>query len=238
MPPEQTQATHAGLPPKESPERQKAQGTLRSLHNWREASAATAIVMAAMLPFAIEWHVSYLTAIATSLISALALAFGFHLARARHLATLAIFPEFAKLPELAGIRERLSSAPNRHALASGLRRTAAPTQPPRRFDCCPVLPDRVAAVRPELLKLASALEQNTDPDPPSVALIHELLPNGCSPLYNPNIPAHYLYTTLTRAHAGITAQTTNLTHTETHTTPHKNHTVMRTASRRPEPPPK
>ena len=207
MPSEHTHATNAGLPPSEPPERQKAQSTLQSLENWREGSAATAIVMAALLPFAAAWHVGYLTAIIASLISALALGLGCHLARVRRLATLAIFPEFAKLPELAGTRERLSSAPNRHALASGLRRTAAPTQPPRRFDCCPVLPDRVAAVRPDLLSLASALEHNTDPDPAGVALIHELLTNGCSPLYNPNVPTDQLHSTLRRAHAAITDQT-------------------------------
>jgi hypothetical protein len=101
---------------------------------------------------------------------------------------------------------RLQSSRTRRALAAGLRRTADPIQPPRRFDPCPVLADRAAAVRDQLLELANALEQTTTPDPACVALIRELLTNGTSPLYNPNLPARDLQTTLTRARAGITAQ--------------------------------
>ena len=96
-------------------------------------------------------------------------------------------------------RRRLISARNRRKLADGLRRTAAAEQPPRRFDCCPVLADRVAGVRYELLLLADALEHSTDPDPSSVALIRELLTSGCSPLYNANVPAGALHATLARA---------------------------------------
>jgi hypothetical protein len=162
--------------------------------------------MAALLPFAVAWHVSYLVAIAASLISALTLALGCHAVREQRLRTLATFPEFAQLPDLAGTRRRLVSPRNRRALANWLRQTAAPTQPPRRFDCCPVLPDRVAAVRAELLTLADALEHSTDPDPASVALIHELLADACSPLYNPNAPADDLHATLTRASTAIAAQ--------------------------------
>ena len=84
-------------------------------------------------------------------------------------------------------RRRMVSARHRRALAHGLRRTAASTQPPTRFDVCPLLLDRVAPLRPELLQIAAALEQTPDPDPTSVALIHELLRDGCSPLYNPNV---------------------------------------------------
>jgi hypothetical protein len=96
----------------------------------------------------------------------------------------------------------------RRALAAGLRRTADPEQPPRRFDCCPVLPDRIAAVRIELLQLATDLEQTQQPDPASVALIHELLTAATSPLYNPNRSADDLRDTLARAHARITTQPT------------------------------
>jgi hypothetical protein len=101
---------------------------------------------------------------------------------------------------------RLLSTRHRRALAQGLRRTATPTQPPTRFDVCPILLDRVAPLRPELLQIAAALEQTHDPDPSSVALIHELLKDGCSPLYNPNVPAAELRTVLTRARAGLGAQ--------------------------------
>jgi hypothetical protein len=114
-----------------------------------------------------------------------------------------IFPEFAQLPELAGRRERLVSPRNRRALATSLRQTVAPTQPARRVDCCPVLPERVASARPALLRLASALERNREPDPASVALVQELLSDGCGPLYNPNLPADDLRRAITRASAGI-----------------------------------
>jgi hypothetical protein len=122
---------------------------------------------------------------------------------------LAIFAELADLPDLARKRKRLQSTRTRHALAAGLRRTAATPQPPRRFDCCPVLPDRVAAVLTELLQLATDLEQTEQPDPVSVALIHELLTDATSPLYNRNRSPDDLSDTLTRAHAGITAQPTS-----------------------------
>ena len=103
-------------------------------------------------------------------------------------------------------RRRLVSARHRRALARGLRRTAASLQPQTRFDVCPILLDRVAPLRPELLQIATALEQTHDPDPTSVALIHELLADGCSPLYNPNVLAADLRAALRRARAGLAAQ--------------------------------
>ena len=66
-----------------------------------------------------------------------------------------------------------------------------------------MLRDRVSVVRTEMLELARALEQAASPDPTSVALIRELLTNGCSPLYNPNLSTDELRATLTDAHAGM-----------------------------------
>jgi hypothetical protein len=125
--------------------------------------------------------------------------------RERRLPALAAIPGLAQLPGLTGKRRRLISARNRRKLADGLRRTASAEQPPRRFDCCPVLADRVAGVRYELLLLADALQHSTDPDPSSVALIRELLTSGCSPLYNANVPAEDLHATLAHASAQIAA---------------------------------
>jgi hypothetical protein len=207
-PPKRTHPTHEKLPPHPPPGRHTVQSSLATLRNWREGSAATAIVMAALLPFAVAWHTTYLTAIATCLIAAAILAATCHITREHRVATLAVIPELTQLPEFAAKHKRLLSTRNRQALAAGLRRTAAPTQPPRRFDTCPILPDRVAAVRPELLQLANALEQTNDLDPASVALIHELLTNACSPLYNPNLPADDLHATISRAHAGIFVRAT------------------------------
>jgi hypothetical protein len=55
-----------------------------------------------------------------------------------------------------------------------------------------------------MLELADELELADHPDPTAVALIRELLTNGTSPLYNPNLTADDLHTTLARARAGIT----------------------------------
>jgi hypothetical protein len=161
-------------------------------------------VCSGLLPFAIAWHTTYAVAVAAALIGSAFLALGCHLARERRLSTLATFPELAALPDLARKRKRLQSARTRRALAAGLRRTAAAEQPPRRFDCCPVLPDRVAAVRTELLQLADQLEQTQQPDPACVALIRELLIDATSPLYNPNRSADDLHDILTCASAGMT----------------------------------
>jgi hypothetical protein len=65
------------------------------------------------------------------------------------------------------------------------------------------LPERVAAVRVELLSAADALENGHEVDPTSVALLRELLASGCSPLYNPNVRAEDLHATLTHVRCGI-----------------------------------
>jgi hypothetical protein len=205
MPPKRNHTAHMNFPANGPPERHTVQSALAMLRDWRDGSAAAAIVAASLLPFAVAWHVTYVIAIAAALTGAATVALGCHVARKRRLTTLAIYREFAQLPDLAGKRKRLASTRTRRALAAGLRRTAARTQPPPRFDCCPVLGDRVAAARPEILELAAALEQTDDPDPACVALIHELLTNGCSPLYNPNLPAADLKPILARARAGIAA---------------------------------
>jgi hypothetical protein len=64
-------------------------------------------------------------AILASLIAAMVLTLGCHAARQRRLATLVVFPEFARLPELASKRERLLCTHNRRKLADGLRRAAS-----------------------------------------------------------------------------------------------------------------
>jgi hypothetical protein len=200
-----THDARVGFPPERPLDHARMQSGLDLLRDWRAGGAGTAAVMAALLPFAVAWHVSYLVAIAAALTGAVTLTVGCHALRERRLMALAIFPELSQLPDLAAKRKRLVSSRNRRRLASWLRQTAAPSQPSRRFDCCPALPDRVAAVRPALLTLATTLEQSTDPDPASVALIHELLAHGCGPLYNPNVPVDDLYAILTRAQAGIAA---------------------------------
>ena len=92
----------------------------------------------------------------------------------------------------------------RRVLVKWLRRTANHTDQPqplaRRRQT--LLPDRTAAVRSDLLQIATALEHTHIPNPASVTELHQLLANGCdSPLYNPDIhiselraTVHYLRT--------------------------------------------
>jgi hypothetical protein len=52
----------------------------------------------------------------------------------------------------------------------------------------PLLGERVALVRADLLELADRLERTDDPDPGSIGALRELLSNGCdSPLYNADL---------------------------------------------------
>ncbi|MGZ6566735.1 MAG: hypothetical protein ACXVE9_04875 [Solirubrobacteraceae bacterium] len=60
-----------------------------------------------------------------------------------------------------------------------------------------LLYDRVAEVRTELIEIAAILERFDDPDPAAVALLHDLLADGCgSPLYNPDVHVSELRATL------------------------------------------
>jgi hypothetical protein len=175
-----------------------------TLRRWRNTSAATATTAAVALPLTISAHTPCAIGITSAAVSGAVLALLAHALREVRLTTLVTYPEFAQLPEVARKSRRLVRRRNRRALAQGLRRTATPTQPPARFDACPILPDRVAPLRSELLELAHELERARHPDPASVALIQELLHDGASPLYNPNVPAARLRTTLDRARAGLT----------------------------------
>ena len=133
MPRHPTDAARVSFPPRPPSEQSTVQSSLDLLHNWRSGSAATAIVMAVLLPFAVVRHANDLVAIATSVIVAATIAVACHVARAHRLATLAIFPQFAGLPELARTRRRLLRPRNRRRLVGWLRRTAAITQPPIRL---------------------------------------------------------------------------------------------------------
>jgi hypothetical protein len=211
MLPDNAQVPPIRFPSRTAPDPGTAERRLALLSNWWIGALATTVVMAGLLPFAIAWHDGYLTAIAAAVILAAVLAIGVYIARRRRLATMALSPDLVALADLAGERRRLQSARTRRALAAGLRRTADPNQPPSRLDPSPVLVDRIQTVRAELLALADALEQTRTPDPASVAQLRELLTNGTSPLYNPNLPADDLHTTLAHARAGITNPAQHMT---------------------------
>jgi hypothetical protein len=208
MPHDNARAPHVRSPCRASPDPDAAERHLALLSDWLTGALATAIVMAGVLPFAIAWRVSYVIAVAASIIFAAILAITIYAARRRRIATMVLSPELIQLADLSAERRRLESPRTRRALAAGLRRAADPIQPPRRFDPCPVLADRAQAVRAELLELADALEQALTPDAASVAAIRELLTSGTSPLYNPNLPADDLHIALRRARAGLTPEPT------------------------------
>ena len=149
---------------------------------------------------------AYIVAMVASCVGAATLATCCHLAREFQLARLAIYPEFAHLPDLARKRRQLGSPRNRQRLAQGLRSTALAAGKPSRFDICPLLHDRVASVRPAMLEIAALLEDASTPDPVCLALLAELLHDGCSPLYNPNVHVTDLDTILRRVRAGLTQE--------------------------------
>jgi hypothetical protein len=200
----------SGRFPEQAPPTRSTVESLDRLENWRAGSAATSVVTAALLPVAVALHMRY-AAVAAALLAAALLALGSHFAREVRLTALMIYPEFAHLPALARKRRRLISPRSRRALARDLRQTVACPQPPvwRGRSAVPLgctvqpLSDRVAAVRADLLHAATELEANHDPDPTGVALIRELLRDGASPLYNPNMPPADLHTAIDRARAGL-----------------------------------
>jgi hypothetical protein len=105
-------------------------------------------------------------------------------------------------------RER-TAARKRRVLARWLRRTAngRPEPDPVARRRQPLLHDRAAAVRSELLEIAVMLEHARDPDPHTITALRTLLANGCdSPLYNPDIHVSELRATLHGVRGGLATE--------------------------------
>ena len=72
----------------------------------------------------------------------------------------------------------------------------------RRYDV--LLYERAAAARAQLLELAATLERVTHPQPETLQTLRGLLTDGCaSPLYNRDVPAAELPSTLDRIQAEL-----------------------------------
>lgn len=101
---------------------------------------------------------------------------------------------------------RLISVRNRRMLARWLRRTAnrAPLRRPLAISREPLLAYRAAAVRTDLLEIATLLEHTQSADAARIAALQNLLADGCdSPLYNPEIHISELRATLHYVRAGL-----------------------------------
>lgn len=191
--------------PPAAPWKRETVESLHTLEVWLRTSATMAVVMAAMLPISRANHAPCTVGIASAVVFAGAFAVATSGAREMRLRALMLHPEFAELPAVSRKHRRLANPGGRRALAHELRATAALTRPRCRPDLAlvPVLYDRVAAVRPQLLDLAAALEGGRNPDATCVALVRELLRDGRSPLYNPNVPVDQLHALLIRALASL-----------------------------------
>jgi hypothetical protein len=121
-------------------------------------------------------------------------------------------PALTTVQGARGIRERWrerTAARKRSVLARWLRRTAnrRPERDPIARLRQPLLHERAAAVRSELLEIAAMLERAHHPDPDSIAALHTLLANGCdSPLYNSDIHVSELRATLYGVRGGLVTE--------------------------------
>lgn len=89
--------------------------------------------------------------------------------------------------EALGLRARqLTSIKSRHRLASSLSRAADRVSQPRVYTSAAPLDRRaVAKARPQLIELARRLEDSSPVGVRGVAMIHQLLVDGTSPMYPP-----------------------------------------------------
>jgi hypothetical protein len=101
---------------------------------------------------------------------------------------------------------RLMTARTRRTMARRLRDIAndANDRDPIRRRNDVLLHDRAAAMRTDLLEVAALIEQAHDPDPARIAVLRDLLANGCdSPLYNSDIHISELHATLDYLRSGL-----------------------------------
>ena len=102
-------------------------------------------------------------------------------------------------------RARLMSIRNRRSLVRLLRLVAKDSLDSNRFrrrnDV--LLRYRAATVRGDLLQVAAMLDNASDPDPACIAVLHDLLRDGISPLYNPAVDASELQDTLDYVRQGL-----------------------------------
>lgn len=87
-------------------------------------------------------------------------------------------------PALSLRARQLTSGRSRRSLAGSLKRTVQLAREPRRFGpAVPVDRRAVLEARLQILEIASRLEDGAPTNPRGVAIVHELLTDGSSPLY-------------------------------------------------------
>jgi hypothetical protein len=85
-------------------------------------------------------------------------------------------------------RGRLTSSRTRRTLAAGLTRTLrAAEEPPRLTSAVPVQREAVLHARDEIERLIAALLGPDEVTPGGMQLVHQLLTDGRSPLFAPNL---------------------------------------------------
>jgi hypothetical protein len=98
---------------------------------------------------------------------------------------------------------RLTSLRTRRRLAAGLQRTLnAAESRPMLTSAIPVQREAVLRARDEIEQLIAGLLGPDEVTPRGVALVHELLTDGCSPLFAPNVNGE-LHQALRHAHAAL-----------------------------------
>jgi hypothetical protein len=106
--------------------------------------------------------------------------------------------DLADVPEVAHARDRMVAPAHRREVAGSLRRIAGQARVSR-HDVVPLLVDRVAPVRAELLEVAEAIERAPALDPRTMAEISGLVHDGArSPLLNGAVPESELEVLLRR----------------------------------------
>ena len=200
---------HADFPGP-APEPGKAAERIRILKSRRRDGVDGTLALAFALVAAVLWQPMLVPPVAAGLLSSLAHACVSQITLGDLVDEYAMYPSMSAQPDVASRHARLAASGQRRSLARSLRQLAderARTGAAAGFEQFAIRA-RVEAVRPKLLAVADALEQEPGTDPVAVARLRTLVRSGIvSPLYNTTLPAELLDVILSQALYRITAGT-------------------------------
>ena len=192
------------------PEPARATERIRDLQSRRRDGVDGTLTLACALVAAVVWQPMLVPVIAAGLVASLALAGMSHIALRDLVDECAMFPSMSAQPDIARRHARLAAPGQRRALARSLRQLAdhdARTGAQAGFEQFAIRA-RIEAVRPKLLAVAAALDQEPGPDPVALARLWTLVRSGIvSPLYNTTLPAELLDVILSQALYRLTTAT-------------------------------